>query len=124
MIELRSPIPNGKAIRRKFTTKMEDTTSESPVSLMNLFPKCRLMYSAEIKTEIKAETNAIVTENSNPRVPTRGKKVSIKDIKTIIASEIRTFFEKNISIKVIRAIPNLFGFSINFNTILSNQETK
>src|ERR1700746_3247205 len=96
MIELVSPMIKGKIIRRKFTMKIEPAMSESLLPLMNFLLKLRFMYSADIKTETKAETNAIITENSNPRVPIREKGVSIKDIKIIKASGIRTFFEKNI----------------------------
>ncbi|HLE25774.1 MAG TPA: hypothetical protein VI935_09005, partial [Thermodesulfobacteriota bacterium] len=69
--------------------------------LINLSLKSRFTNSAEIKTEIKEAINAIVTENSNPRDPISGKKVSNTDIKTIKASETSTFLERNISLKVI-----------------------
>jgi hypothetical protein len=108
MIELVSPMAKGKIIRRKFTMKIEDAMSESLPSLMNFLLKSKFTYSADIKIEIKAETNAIATENSNPRVPIREKGVSIRDIKIIKANGIRTFFEKNIFVNITRF--NLQGF--------------
>jgi len=59
-----------------------------------------LTNSADIKSEINAETNAIIIENSNPRTPIRGKGVSIRDMQMIRKSEIMTLFEKNISMNV------------------------
>ncbi len=53
------------------TIKIEDTTSENLFSLINPFFKSRLTNSADIKSEINAEANAIITENSNPKTPTR-----------------------------------------------------
>ncbi len=88
--------------RMRFTIKIEDTTSENLFSLSNPFFKSRLTNSADIKSKINAETNAIIIENSNPRAPIRGKGVSIRDMQMIRRSEIMTLFEKNMSINTTR----------------------
>jgi hypothetical protein len=102
MIELISPMPKGKIIRMKFTSRIEINLSENLLSFSDFSPKSRVIYSADIKSEIKADTNEIITENSNPIVPIREKGVSIKDAKTIRISEIRNFFENNISVNIAR----------------------
>ena len=84
------------ASKRKSRINIDDTRSANLLSLINLSLKSRFTNSAEIKTEIKEAINAIATENSNPRDPTSGKKVSNTEIKTIKASEISTFLETNI----------------------------
>ncbi len=119
MLELKSPITKGMASKRKSRTNMDDTRSANLLSLINLSLKSRFTNSAEIKTEIKEAINAIVTENSNPRDPISGKKVSNTEIKTIKASEIRAFFENNISIRDMKPTYLTFNNSININIIMS-----
>jgi hypothetical protein len=102
MRELSNPIIKGMEIKRKSRAKIEDTKSENRLSLVYLLPKSILTNLAEIKTEINAPINAIIKENSKPRVPINGKKVSKIENKAIKAIVIRTFFESNISINVMR----------------------
>src|SRR5713101_368913 len=96
--------------RIRFTIKIEDTTSENLFSLINPLFKSRLTNSADIKSEINAETNAIIIENSNPRAPIRGKGISIRDMQMVRRSETMALFEKNMSTNITRFNLQNLGF--------------
>ena len=95
-----SPTINAVRSNRRFIKKIEPIGSE--ITFLELFlDRSELISEAEIITVRSESSTAVTAENSKPRVPIKGKKVSTIDTTSTIANDINTIGENSILTNVI-----------------------